>query len=117
MFGAGNGVGVICGSILGHCFYKKDNRLPALLMGVPILITCVPMYFLLRMEFDNNAASVALASFLTFLSGFLSSFPVPMERVILTNVCLPGKEVAPTGKFLESIHVLSSKELMFIYLP
>lgn len=115
MFGVGNGVGVICGSILGHCFYKKDNRLPALLMGVPILLTCVPMYFLLRMEFNDNGGSVALASFLTFLSGFLSIFPVPIERVILTNVCLPGKKIVPTEKSWNQSSFSHLKNLCFMY--
>lgn len=88
-FGAGNAFGVIIGSSMGHFFYKKDVRYPALLMGSSIILTTVPMYFVINMKYDKDGAGIATASAMTFLAGLLSIFPIPIERAILTNVTLP----------------------------
>ena len=89
MFGAGNAIGVIFGSVMGHYFYKKDVRIPALLMGSSIIVTSISMYFMINMTYDRDGGSIATASALTFLAGLLSIFPIPIERAILTNVTLP----------------------------
>ena len=89
MFGAGNAIGVVIGSTIGHFAYKKDVRLPSILMGTSILATILPMYFLINMTFDRGTSSLAKASILTFVAGFFSIFPVPIERAILINVVMP----------------------------
>jgi MFS-type transporter involved in bile tolerance (Atg22 family) len=75
---------------MGHYFYKKDVRYPALLMGFSIILTVVPMYFVINMDYrTTDGGSIATASAMTFLAGLLSIFPIPIERAILTNVTLP----------------------------
>jgi MFS family permease len=85
-FGVGNAVGVILSGFLGHFAYKKDIRAPPLIMGTSLILGCIPFYFLVNNVQGNN---VGLASAVTVLSGILVVIPVPLERSILTNVCLP----------------------------
>lgn len=110
-FGVGNAIGVVLSGFLGHFAYKKDIRAPPLIMGTSLMLGCVPFYFLINNVEGNN---VGLASAVTVLSGILVVIPgafmlltllsgglhlllttlyiiltVPLERSILTNVCLP----------------------------
>lgn len=85
-FGAGNAVGVIIGGFLGRS-YKKDVRLPPLFMGTSLILGCIPFYFLVNYVDENVSAGVSAA--VTAISGALVVIPVPLERAILTNVCLP----------------------------
>ena len=85
-FGVGNAIGVILSGFLGHFAYKKDVRAPPLIMGTSLILGCIPFYFLVNNVQGNN---VGLASAVTVLSGILVVIPVPLERSILTNVCLP----------------------------
>lgn len=85
-FGVGNAIGVILSGCLGHFAYKKDVRAPPLVMGSALILGCIPFYFLVNYVQGND---VGLASALTVLSGILVVVPVPLERSILTNVCLP----------------------------
>lgn len=85
-FGVGNAIGVILSGFLGHFAYKKDIRAPPVIMGSSLILGCIPFYFLINtVEGDN----VGLASAVTVLSGIFVVIPVPLERSILTNVCLP----------------------------
>ena len=87
-FGAGNALGVISSGFIGHYAYKKDIRLPPIIMGTSLLLSCIPMYFLInKVDGDSSVASVAAVALLT---GFLSVIPVPIERAILTNVTVPN---------------------------
>lgn len=88
-FGVGNAIGVILGSLFGHLAYMRDVRLPAVLMGISIILSCIPMYFVINMSYDHNEGSVVTASVLVFLAGLLSIFPIPIERAILANTTLP----------------------------
>ena len=47
-FGAGNAIGVILAGFLGHFAYKYDVRGPPILMGVSLLLGCIPFYFLIN---------------------------------------------------------------------
>ena len=85
-FGAGNAVGVIVGGLLGRS-YKKDVRLPPLFMGLSLILGFLPFYFLVN-HVDENANPGVITA-ITMLSGILVVIPVPLERAILTNVCLP----------------------------
>ncbi len=85
-FGVGNAIGVILSGFLGHFAYKKDVRAPPLIMGASLLLGCIPFYYLVNKVEGEN---VGLASAVTVLSGALVVIPVPLERSILTNVCLP----------------------------
>ncbi|KAL7446942.1 hypothetical protein ACHAXM_010685 [Skeletonema potamos] len=109
-FGVGNALGVVLSGFLGHFAYKKDIRAPPLIMGTSLMLGCIPFYFLINNVEGNN---VALASAVTVLSGVFVVIPgasilltilsgglhlltttyiivtVPLERSILTNVCLP----------------------------
>ena len=85
-FGAGNAVGVVVGGLLGRS-YKKDVRLPAFFMGLSLFLGCIPFYFLVNHVDKDVSAGVAAA--ITLFSGILVVIPVPLERAILTNVCLP----------------------------
>ena len=85
-FGAGNAIGVVIGGLLGRS-YKKDVRLPPLFMGISLIIGCIPFYFFLNHVSED--ANTALTTVITFTSGALVVVPVPLERAILTNVCLP----------------------------
>lgn len=85
-FGAGNAVGVIIGGFLGRS-YKKDVRLPPLFMGTSLILGCIPFYFLVNYVDENVSTGVSAA--VTAISGALVVIPVPLERAILTNVCLP----------------------------
>ena len=86
-FGAGNAIGVILGGFLGHFSYKRDVRGPPFIMGVALLLGCIPFYLLIN-NVDENA-SVGIVSGMMILSGILVVIPVPLERSILVNVCLP----------------------------
>mmetsp|Transcript_21865 Transcript_21865/g.45296 ORF Transcript_21865/g.45296 Transcript_21865/m.45296 type:complete len:219 (-) Transcript_21865:74-730(-) len=86
-FGAGNAVGVILGGVLGHFSYKRDVRGPPFFMGVSLIIGCIPFYFLVNTVDENG--NVGVVSAITIISGILVVIPVPLERSILTNVCLP----------------------------
>jgi len=77
------------GAWLSHISYKKDERSPAILMGLSIILTCIPMYLLVNMNFYKHGRSITIACTLSFLAGFLSIFPIPIERAILTNCVLP----------------------------
>lgn len=85
-FGAGNAIGVILGGFLGR-FYKKDVRLPPLFMGASLILGCIPFYFLINHVHEGVNPGVSAA--ITVISGALVVIPVPLERAILTNVCLP----------------------------
>ncbi|KAL7548454.1 hypothetical protein ACHAWF_011741 [Thalassiosira exigua] len=86
-FGVGNAIGVIIGGFLGHFTYKRDVRGPPFVMGISLILGCIPFYFLLN-NVDENASTGVVAG-ITILSGMLVVIPVPLERSILTNVCLP----------------------------
>lgn len=83
-FGVGNAIGVILSGFLGHFAYKKDVRAPPFIMGTSLMLGCIPFYFLV-----NYVEGTLLASLVTVLSGVFVVIPVPLERSILTNVCLP----------------------------
>eukprot|EP00804_Cyclotella_cryptica_P029823 CCRYP_010768-RA/>CCRYP_010768-RA protein AED:0.05 eAED:0.05 QI:188/1/1/1/1/1/3/47/597 len=85
-FGAGNAIGVIIGGLLGRS-YKKDVRLPPFFMGLSLILGFLPFYFLVN-HVDKNANAGVITA-ITALSGLLVVIPVPLERAILTNVCLP----------------------------
>lgn len=85
-FGAGNAIGVILGGCLGRS-YKRDVRLPPLFMGVSLMLGCIPFYFLVNHVHEKVNTGVIAA--ITAISGALVVIPVPLERAILTNVCLP----------------------------
>ena len=85
-FGVGNAIGVILSGFLGHFAYKKDVRAPPFIMGASLILGCIPFYFLVNYVEGSN---VGLASIVTVLSGVFVVIPVPLERSILTNVCLP----------------------------
>lgn len=85
-FGAGNAVGVILGGFLGRS-YKRDVRLPPMFMGASLILGCIPFYFLVNHVHENVNPGITAA--ITAISGALVVIPVPLERAILTNVCLP----------------------------
>jgi predicted MFS family arabinose efflux permease len=87
-FGAGNAVGVILGGYTGHFLYKRDSRLPPIAMGCCIILGCVPMWFIINMDYGGGI-HILKASFIMFLTGVLLIVPVPIERAILSNVTLP----------------------------
>ena len=89
-FGAGNAVGVLIGGYIGHLLYKKDKRYPSLAMGSTITLSAVPMWFIINMTYDGDS-KVVNASIIMILSGILAVFPLPIERAILNNVCLPER--------------------------
>ncbi|KAL7535058.1 hypothetical protein ACHAXR_006239 [Thalassiosira sp. AJA248-18] len=74
-FGAGNAIGVVIAGFLGHIAYKRDVRGPPFIMGISLILGCIPFYFLIN-TVDEHASLVVI--------------PVPLERSILTNVCLPN---------------------------
>ena len=115
VFGAGNAFGVIIGSTLGHFTYKVDVRLPALLMGVSVILTCLPMFFVINMSYEEADGSIATASAMVFVSGLLSIIPIPIERAILTNVTLPESR-GRANSFLNIIDDLGkgNKNLYFM---
>ena len=86
-FGAGNGIGMIISGIIGHFSYKRNVRYPPLIMGLSTLSTCIPYYFLVN-NVDENS-NVAIVAVVGVATGILSVIPVPIERVILTNVTHP----------------------------
>ena len=47
-FGAGNAIGVVLGGFLGHFTYKRDVRGPPCVMGISLLLGCIPFYFLIN---------------------------------------------------------------------
>lgn len=87
-FGAGNALGVVVGGSIGYCLYKKDNRLPPIAMGVSILLGCIPMWFIINIEYKEKL-QIVYASVAMFFAGILSIVPIPIERAILSNVSLP----------------------------
>ncbi len=54
-FGAGNAIGVIIGGVLGHFTYRHDVRGPPLVMGISLILGCLPFYFLIN-KIDENAS-------------------------------------------------------------
>lgn len=54
-FGAGNAIGVIIGGFLGHFTYKRDVRGPPFVMGISLILGCIPFYFLIN-HIDENAS-------------------------------------------------------------
>lgn len=54
-FGVGNAVGVIIGGCLGHFSYKKDVRGPPFVMGISLMLGCIPFYFLIN-SVDSDAS-------------------------------------------------------------
>ena len=86
-FGAGNAIGVCLGGASGHVTYKIDKRLPPLIMGSSLMLSCIPMYFLINwVDATKNLSIVAVLGMIT---GALATIPVPLERAILTNVTVP----------------------------
>lgn len=55
VFGAGNAVGVIIAGFLGHFAYNRDVRGPPLIMGISLILGCIPFYFLIN-NVDENAS-------------------------------------------------------------
>jgi len=87
VFGAGNAVGVIISGVVGHYLYKKDVRLPPLVMGTSTILSCVPMWYMINLV--HSTTNVALTTFVCFAVGVLTIIPIPIERAILANVTLP----------------------------
>lgn len=86
-FGAGNAIGVCLGGAFGHVTYKIDQRIPPLIMGSSLILSCIPMYFLINwVDATKNLSIVAVLGMIT---GALATIPVPLERAILTNVTVP----------------------------
>ena len=86
-FGAGNAIGVCLGGAFGHVTYKIDKRIPPLIMGSSLMLSCIPMYFLINwVDATRNLSIIAVLGMIT---GALATMPVPLERAILTNVTVP----------------------------
>ena len=87
MFGAGNAIGVVLGGVFGHYSYRRDVRYPPVVMGIALILSSIPMWFLINtVDNETNAGTTAIIAVLT---GVLAIVPVPIERAILTNVSLP----------------------------
>ena len=86
-FGAGNAIGVCVSGFLGHFTYKRDVRYPSLVMGTSLMLSCVPMYFLIN--WVDETKDLSLVAALGLVTGSLAVIPVPIERAILTNVTVP----------------------------
>jgi len=86
-FGAGNAIGVCLGGALGHMTYKIDKRIPPLIMGSSLVLSCIPMYFLIN--WVDETKSLSVVAVLGMITGALATIPVPLERAILTNVTVP----------------------------
>lgn len=52
VFGAGNAIGAM--GFLGHFAYAKDVRGPPMIMGLSLILGCIPFYFLIN-KVDENA--------------------------------------------------------------
>ena len=90
MFGVGNTVGVLVGGYSGHLLYKIDPRYPSLAMGIGVMISSVPMWFIINMDYHGDT-QIIRASIVMMLSGIFAVFPLPIERAILNNVSLPER--------------------------
>lgn len=86
-FGAGNAIGVCLGRALGHVTYKIDKRAPPILMGSSLMLSCIPMYFLI--DWVDATKNLSIVAVLGLITGALATMPVPLERAILTNVTVP----------------------------
>ena len=89
-FGVGNTIGVLVGGYVGHLLYKIDPRYPSLAMGIGVMLSSVPMWFIIHMDYRGDA-QVIKASIVMMLSGFFAVFPLPIEQAILNNVSLPER--------------------------
>ncbi len=87
IFGAGNAVGVILGGVLGHVLYKKSPSFPPLVMGSTIILSCVPMWFMINSV--SSTTRIAVTTIVGFSLGVLTIISVPIERAIIVNVTLP----------------------------
>ena len=86
-FGAGNAIGVCLGGALGHVTYKIDKRAPPTVMGSSLMLSCIPMYFLIN--WVDATKNLSIVTVLGMITGALATIPVPLERAILTNVTVP----------------------------
>jgi len=86
-FGAGNAVGVVLGGTLGHFLYKYDVRFPSIVMGISIILSCFPMWYIISSV--DSESNLGIASVAMFSAGVLTIIPIPIERAILSNVTLP----------------------------
>ena len=91
--GIGNASGVIIGGLLGHILYKIDHKLPLVATGSRIVLSCVPMYFIINMEYGDGESGgvgqILNVSVAIIFTGILAIAPPPIERVILNDITLP----------------------------
>ena len=70
-FGAGNAIGVIIGGLLGHFAYKRDVRGTPLIMGISLILGCIPFYFFINYVDNNTSVSAMILLFNNIVAPFI----------------------------------------------
>jgi hypothetical protein len=66
------------GGSAGHFLHKFDHRLPSVAIGTGIIFSCLPIWFVMNMNYDNNTHMLK-APIALFSAGVLTILSLPIE--------------------------------------